>query len=313
MQIRCPVCDYTRDVNLAKIPPTAEFASCPKCRHRFRFRAVDLDAVEHAAAPEPNPEHADVWDAVDSLHDRWNDQEGSRPETFGEDSAEQDGENISDRRRASPEEVAVPWESPLYLGYWQSFYRTALWALLQPASFFSTLNRRPALLPALAFYLIFGCIQYVLNVIWTYVLGSMVRDRFVAALGEEAFEKIVGNVIENSLFTPAILSVPFQLAIQLLLTAAVVHLLIRIISPRTSDFALSFKVVSYASVGFALTAVPVIGMLIAPVWYFVLLLIGCRHAFNLPWNKAFVAMLPLYLLLLFAAMAQHAQYMGAVS
>ena len=314
MQIRCPVCDYSREVNLAKVPPTAEFATCPKCRHRFRFRAVDLDAVEHAPAPpEPNPEHADVWDAVDSLHDRWAEKDrddDARPDRRADDSAG-DGDEAPYYDQPAAGDVAIPWENPRHLGYWQSFLRTFLWAFLQPASFFATLSRRPALLPALSFYLIFGTIQYALNVIWTYVLGNMLREQLVERMGEEAFQKILGNVIENSLLTPAVLSVPFQLAIQVFITAAVVHLLIRIITPQTSDFALSFKVVAYASAGFALVGIPVIGSIMAPLWYFALLLTGCRYAFDMPWTKTLMAMVPLYILLLLAAMAQYSQFMGA--
>ncbi len=301
MQIRCPVCDYTREVNLDKVPPTAEFATCPKCRHRFRFRAVDLDAVEHAGPPEPDPDHEDVWDAVDSLPGRW-EKDHAREETddgSDEDEAPHHGGN-----------VAIPWENPRYLGYRQSFVKTTLWALLQPASFFATLTRRPALLPALSFYLLFGIAQYIINIFWTYLLGNMVRDRFIENMGEEAFQRIVGNVIENSLLTPAVLAVPFQLAIQVFVTAALVHLLIRIINPQRSDFFLSFKVVAYAAAGFALVAVPIAGSILAPMAYLALLLIGCRNAFVMPWGRTLTVMIPLYLLLFFVATAQYTHYLG---
>jgi len=332
MQIRCPVCDYSREVNLEKVPATSEFATCPKCRHRFRFRAVDLDAVQHnTAPPEPNPEHADVWDAVDSLQDRWTEkhEEHSRDTDFTDDSderpyhgmdqgaghgtgyeADHGPDQMPDYGQPAPSDTAVPWEAPRHLGYGQSFWRTSLWAFLQPASFFATLSRRPALFPALTFYLIFGCVQYVLNVIWTYALGHMVSERFIETMGEEAFQRIIGNLLEHSLFTPAILSVPFQLAIQLFITAGVVHLLIRIISPATADFALAFKVVAYASVGFALVAIPVLGTLAAPLWYFALLFIGCRNAFAMPWDKTLLAMMPLYLLLALSASAQYSMFLG---
>ena len=309
MQIRCPVCDYTREVNLAKIPPTAEFASCPKCRHRFRFRAVDLDAIEQPAAPRPNPEHADVWDAVDSLHDRWadNTEQHDQYEQDADETGEQPyGQDPAFRR----DDVAIPWENPRYLGYWPSFLRTTLWALLQPASFFATLTKRPALLPALAYYLIFGIAQYVLNVIWTYALGNMLRDNLVEKIGEEAFMRVIGSVIEHSLLSPAVLSVPFQLAIQLFITSAVVHFLVRIANPAEADFALSFKVVAYAAAGLVLVIVPVVGVLIGPIGFFTLLLIGCRNAFRMPWSKTLIVMLPLYMLLVFVASTQYSYYIS---
>jgi Uncharacterized protein conserved in archaea len=302
MQIHCPVCDYSREVNLSQVPPTAEFATCPKCRHRFRFRAVDLDEVQDTGRPKTDPEHEDVWDAMDSINNRWR--------VLDErDKAEKTTDARDPSAFASPEDVAIPWENPRHMGYWQSFLRTALWVLFHPANFFGTLNKRPALLPALAFYLLFGCVQYVLNIVWTYILGHMVHDRFVATMGEEAFEHIIVNIFEHSLFTPAVLSVPFQLAMQLLLTTAVVHLLIRLISPHTADFALAFKVVAYASAGFTLALVPVAGSIIAPLWYFGLLLVGCRNAFRMPWNKTIMAMIPLYLLLVFSAVAQYSVFL----
>lgn len=314
MQIRCPVCDYSREVNLEKIPATSEFATCPKCRHRFRFRAVDLDAIERDAnPPEPNPEHGDVWDAVDSLQNRWqgkNKEQPHDPDSDFDEKFDNYVDHTPDYNQPAPGDTAIPWENPHPLGYGQSLLRTSLWAFLQPASFFAALSRRPALFPALTFYLIFGCIQYVLNVVWTHVLSNMVSERLIATMGEEAFQRILGNLLEKSLFTPAILSVPFQLAIQLFFTAAVVHLLIRVISPQAANFPLAFKVVSYASVGFALVVIPVLGTLAAPAWYFALLFIGCRNAFALPWDKTLLAMMPLYLLLILSASAQYSMFFG---
>ena len=111
MIIRCPQCEHARTINESKIPATAELATCPKCKHRFRFRtlarAVDSENSASAAPPSrgrnaPGPstdlismarENADaprgraevqfpqgavretvshdIWDAVDSLHHRW--------------------------------------------------------------------------------------------------------------------------------------------------------------------------------------------------------------------------------------------------
>ena len=112
MIIRCPQCEHSRSVNESKIPPTAELATCPKCKHRFRFRTVDTAAGEESltASPSRRPgakdasgadkaaarlaesasippgltsEHpqsavreavsrrGDIWDAVDTLHQRW--------------------------------------------------------------------------------------------------------------------------------------------------------------------------------------------------------------------------------------------------
>ena len=96
MIIRCPQCEHTRSINESKIPSTAELATCPKCKHRFRFRTLRHSAeapAQHDAPPPqrsrpPLPssapqiirpqsavresaEQSDIWDAVDALHLRW--------------------------------------------------------------------------------------------------------------------------------------------------------------------------------------------------------------------------------------------------
>ena len=302
MQIRCPVCDYSREANLAKIPPTAEFATCPKCRHRFRFRALDLDTIERPEPEGPKPEHADVWDAMDSLHDRW--QETDRQDN--DDSAD-DGdkdEHTPCYTQGQTAEADIPWENPRPLGYFQSFLRTTFWILFHPSNFFAILTRRPALFPALTFYLLFSIFQYICKVFWFQVLGRMMREEFVAILGEEMYTKAVENAVENLILTPAVLTVPFGLTIQLVGTVAVVYLLVRIMAPENADFALTFKVASYASAGLVLTAVPVLGIFLGPIVYFVLLLIGCRSAFGLSWIKAVLTLIPLYLIIILGSSAQ---------
>ena len=55
MIIRCPHCEHTRSIPESKIPPTAALATCPKCKNRFRFRAVrpvtEPESSELPAAP----------------------------------------------------------------------------------------------------------------------------------------------------------------------------------------------------------------------------------------------------------------------
>lgn len=100
MIIRCPQCEHTRSIPESKIPTTAELATCPKCKHRFRFRSI-APSVEPETAPPLTPQSPsrarqtsvgipvrevqrpqsafreseaqrdDIWDAMDALHQRW--------------------------------------------------------------------------------------------------------------------------------------------------------------------------------------------------------------------------------------------------
>ncbi|PKN09737.1 MAG: hypothetical protein CVU73_01975 [Deltaproteobacteria bacterium HGW-Deltaproteobacteria-8] len=62
MRILCPMCGFGREIDLAKIPPRAQMATCPRCQHKFRFRVVDdlppadpRAADRSPAAPRPAP------------------------------------------------------------------------------------------------------------------------------------------------------------------------------------------------------------------------------------------------------------------
>ena len=56
MIIRCPNCEHTRSIAENKISPTAQLATCPKCKTRFRFRSLrPVVEPEAAVFPEPRP------------------------------------------------------------------------------------------------------------------------------------------------------------------------------------------------------------------------------------------------------------------
>ena len=54
MRITCPQCGFFREVPDSKAPVTPTMATCPKCRHRFRFRPQPTSAAEESfVAAEP--------------------------------------------------------------------------------------------------------------------------------------------------------------------------------------------------------------------------------------------------------------------
>jgi predicted Zn finger-like uncharacterized protein len=67
MQIICPECRFTREVDESKIPARSQVATCPKCQTKFKFRDLPEEdflieepetAPEPASRPEPKPEPA---------------------------------------------------------------------------------------------------------------------------------------------------------------------------------------------------------------------------------------------------------------
>ncbi len=54
MLIRCPQCQFERDIDTGAIPATATMATCPRCGQRFRFRDA-AGAPSHLPAPPETP------------------------------------------------------------------------------------------------------------------------------------------------------------------------------------------------------------------------------------------------------------------
>jgi hypothetical protein len=60
MQITCPHCQFTKELNLDKIPATAEIATCPKCYQKFRFRTLSPSVARQRVA-ERQPAPPEAW------------------------------------------------------------------------------------------------------------------------------------------------------------------------------------------------------------------------------------------------------------
>ncbi len=311
MLIRCPVCEYVRDVPDDKVPPKAEFASCPKCKHRFRFRALSEDAGENDVDVGPKAEHRDIWDAMDSLTGRWSgrQRDESAPEDERDEAEREDGrptrdlgrlEEQADDHADAKQPWVIPWEQPRVLGVFTSLTRTMVLALLQPSRFFAYVTPDPPLIPALFFYIIFGVLQYVFDLVWSNMVLRLAGPETLAALPQAMHQ-----VLDLSRLPTILVTAPFLLALQLFIAAALIHLIIRLVEPTEASFPKTFKVAAYASAALILTVVPLLGPLLGPVWYLALLLLGCRHAFRLSWGKTLATMVPLFLLMLVAAASQY--------
>jgi hypothetical protein len=89
MRINCPQCGFFRELPDNKVPVTSTMATCPKCRHRFKFRP-ERDPVSRAAPRDPAPQTAPA-----------------QPQDDGESSWRRSGKNPA-RRDQKPSVAARP-------------------------------------------------------------------------------------------------------------------------------------------------------------------------------------------------------------
>jgi predicted Zn finger-like uncharacterized protein len=110
MIIRCPQCDHSRNVNESRIPPTAELATCPKCKHRFRFRTLDRAASEEAAGVSPP---ARETPAPDRRPGRAPVPDQPRPQVQRPQSAVREAAALRGEAREAAEELQRHWRAQM--------------------------------------------------------------------------------------------------------------------------------------------------------------------------------------------------------
>lgn len=129
MRILCPNCGFDRDVDEAKIAPRAQMATCPRCKHKFRFRVVDdLPPAGHqpaevfprpgeaglSASPGATPQAADPLAAQRaSAEQAWKRIQGVKPEDAKPDASNPE---VSTPDASAPAAVPAPQEHGQDLG-----------------------------------------------------------------------------------------------------------------------------------------------------------------------------------------------------
>jgi len=72
--------------------------------------------------------------------------------------------------------------------------------------------------------------------------------------------------------------------------------MIRMVRPDRADFATTLRVVCYSAAPLVLCIIPMVGSIIASIWFVLATFIGCKYALDLPWSRTVLALLPLYIL-----------------
>lgn len=323
MQIKCPECGFDREIDESQIPANSSFATCPKCRTRFRFRAAPDNLHDNegnelpSAAPKADAARednkGDIWDGLDKMRHDWDktDREEEKPEPriHGEPRREE-----ADRayRQAAAQGNGIPFYSTVGSVPWEYkggflnpivFLRTAMLMLTRIPQFFSGINPFSSIIPAWVFFMVTRCISTLAYVHTPMppVEGANIPD-LQAILSEYNMFMII--VVFVSTFT----------AIHFLGTF-IVNFILRMQGGNKANFRLTFKVIAYAEMPAMFAAIPGIGGSLSLFLTLLLLFSGMRHAYGLGWGKAVLTALPYLLLpiLLLLLMLQAMIASGALS
>ncbi|MFW5792363.1 MAG: zinc-ribbon domain-containing protein [Desulfohalobiaceae bacterium] len=280
MQIKCPKCGFSRDVPEEKIPPRTQLATCPKCKHKFKFR--ELASPLSVDPGERAKHHAPTATAGESSTP---DQETSPPgreqsiweqlESLGSEDSSSDREE-SDPTRTHLPGTAVPWENLESYGLVHGFFQTIKQAMLHPMSFFGGMSPVAGLVKPLVFFLVISEIQALAQIVWQ-LLGIVpgMQDNGGTIIG-------ISLAGLGSLFLLILL--PILLTVSLFIFAGLSHLCLMALKSASGGFQATFRAMCYGRAPLILSVVPVLGVLAGTFWTFYSTIIGLKqlHKSSLP-------------------------------
>lgn len=303
MLIRCPDCQFERDIDLTRIPASATVATCPRCGRRFHFRKQFADR-ERAAEENPettvSPNTLSTESGSEENASAKTPEAGTSPEnqphlsSDTENTKPEHAEEAATAQERSPRQdvAGVPWEHPEVFGFFGSFYHTLLRVLFRAPDFFRNLGRGVPFGKAVVFFVLMRFLEAVVIRFWSQDLLRQVSE---TSPNPQAME--LANQLMQDMSTPMfLLATPFTAVFQLFFLAALYGLMIRLAQPDKADFGVVVRVLAYSAAPCIFSIVPFVGSVVASIWCVAVSFAGCKYALGLSWGKTALALAPLFIL-----------------
>lgn len=311
MEITCPQCRFARTIPDEKIPDRAEIATCPKCKHKFRFRNLEgAPSASLTSAGDPaardafssDPEAMVSVSAKDALKRPKDDPAPDGPDEPDDKDGEEFWDKLASMGRphqealqetdpghdAKAHHVEVPWEHLDKYGFFSGIWETIKRAMLQPTAFFQSMPVGKGQIKPLIFYLLIAQFQIVMQMLWGMTgMGAGVTGEAETA-GASAAMLLFGY--------------PLLFTILLYAMALLVHVCLTLVKGAGRGFEGTFRALTYGSAPMIMALIPMIGPLVGAVWSLVVTFLGYKNIHRTTSGKVLLAMLlpliPLGLLVL---------------
>lgn len=259
MLIKCPGCGFSRDIH--NIPADATRATCPKCGHRFMFRALPLVPDQDESRP--------VIEA----------DQPARPPASPPEPGYDNFEDFYDRPEARPPEAepgpgqaeACPWESGASGNILWRFGATVYMVLRHPAVFFTYMPKKGGYLRPFLFAVIALFIQAAFRLLWAHL-----------SVGEEhpAAESLAISSLSLGHYILVLLVIPLAAVPILAFQTVLLHMALIIVRVPVRELETTFRLVCYANAAMVVNAIPFIGSIVSVVWEMACLAIACRYVYQ---------------------------------
>ena len=180
-------------------------------------------------------------------------------------------------REISAEEY-TPWESGG--GFIGAFLQTTQEVLFSPTKFFKKAAAGKGYWSPFIFAMISGIIGSGVVLLWQWLfLSGIVPSQFFSA------------ATYSVILTVAIISIPFTIALSILIGSGVTHLCLMIVGGNRKGFEATFRAISYSYGAALFYIVPIIGGFVGGIYLFILAILGVREGHEISTGKAVLAVL----------------------
>jgi hypothetical protein len=308
MRITCPACGYRRDIPGRTVPSNAAVATCPKCRHRFSFRAgaglpdgdnflLEQNPGQSSGADSPgkSPDNSqdysqdsspdntpgsapgetrekDIWDHLDERGLSSGSAEGGGNSQDGPpDSGGQTGEETVDPDFEPPHGGwDAPWERLDLHGFFQGFWLTVKGVMFAAPTFFQGLRVGNGIARPLVFYILVMEFEALCQYFWHTMGMGFMAD--MEGMPESETGMVAGIGMGMLLLLTPLLAV-----VTIFITSALFHLTLMIVRAETRGFEGTFRAVAYGSAPMVLAVIPVVGAFAGFIWVLVVRVIALKH------------------------------------
>lgn len=182
------------------------------------------------------------------------------------------------------------WENRAELGSWTAIYETMRGVLFSPGEFFGKMHFQAGAGDPLLFGILIGSIGSMFGFFWDFLLvwGG------IRSFGQGRIDQSTMGII----FIILMVLSPLLITLTILVTGGITHLLLLITGAGRNRFEATMRVVSYGHATKIWGAVPVMGGMVANLWYLVVQVIGLREIHETDYWRILAAFLIPFVLIL---------------
>lgn len=306
MNVVCPHCNFSRNVDPSKIPPNVKLATCPKCHQKFDLNLGELTAAQ---APPPIEEETTIIDTTTEAEEILTPKEAFKPApaTELEDMAAglvaSGGPGTEAYLGAGPEVdigagpveqqvEGIPWEDR-QAGFLGDLWATIKQVLFSPGVFFDRMPISGGFKGPLVFGVIAGSIGVILSLFWQ-LAGMLLGLGFSGGMGD-----IFPATMMVGIMVGVMVLSPIFIALGLFIGAVFIHLFFIIVRGAGGGYQATFRVLAYATAPNLFNIVPFLGGFVAAIWSLVLLFMGLKRAHDISLLRVFLAVIVVPFVLVF--------------